>query len=202
MTAQFGRAEFNELTLTLSSSKELGVLDNDYIEDYYGTNGQISLYHYDTKQRYYVMMNEVFTETPEIPHDVFRGFLPMSFLPDGVYRIEGRVRSNSGFYTILSEVANPFGNERIIPLDFNIYSGVIVTTETSVLFDIELGLLKISGSSDVSLQLGTSDKEKSVEMLLSGETILSFNFNEVSISASLKDKSNLADLILNKPFEE
>lgn len=117
----FYRGQFTELWITLSSNEVLGVLDSDYIEDYFGADGQITLRH-ENDSFYTVLMNEVPEDTPGVAHDVFTGPLDLSTVPDGVYTIQGRVRDVIGNYTILNEVENPFGDERIINLTFTVAS--------------------------------------------------------------------------------
>lgn len=117
----FYRGLFTELWITLRSDEVLGVLDSDYLEDYFGTDGQVTL-RYEDGSFYTVLMNEVPEETPGIAHDVFTGPIDLNTIPDGIYTIQGRVRDVVDNYTILNEVENPFGNERIINLSFTVAS--------------------------------------------------------------------------------
>jgi hypothetical protein len=118
----FYRGDFTLLWLTLSSNEALGVLDNSYLEDYSGTDGQVSLYHVETDTRQAVLLTE---SVPDelTPHEVFTGFVDLTTLPDGTYRVEGRVRDVIGNYAILSEIAAPTGEERVEPLGFLVAEG-------------------------------------------------------------------------------
>jgi hypothetical protein len=118
----FPRSHFTELQITLTSNEVLGILSSDYLEDYFGVDNQITLRH-ESGTRYSVLMNEVISETPSIPHDVFTGYASLSVLPDGDYFIEGRVRDIAGNYTILGAVDSPIGNERLIVLSFTVTGG-------------------------------------------------------------------------------
>jgi hypothetical protein len=124
----FLRQAYTELWITLTSNEVLGILDSDYLEDYYGTDGQITLHNLTTGERIPVLMTEVFTTTPEIPHDVFTGFIELAPLTNGEYQIEGRVKDVFNHHTIIGEVQNPFGSERIISLPLTI-------TETDVIIE-------------------------------------------------------------------
>lgn len=117
----FYRGLFTEMWVTLRSDEVLGVLDSDYLEDYFGTDGQVTL-RYQDGTFYNVLMNEVPEETPGVAHDVFTGPVDLSIIPDGIYTIQGRVRDIIGNYTILDEVENPIGDERVINLTFTVAS--------------------------------------------------------------------------------
>ena len=124
---RFNRQNYQELWITLASNEVLGILDSDYLEDYFGVDGQVSLYNVGTDTRYDVAMNEVSTETPSIPHDVFRGFVPLLGLPNGEYVVQGRVRDVVNNYTVLNAVQNPFGNERVLDLTIELTNiGVVI----------------------------------------------------------------------------
>lgn len=124
MPQQFNRSGYTELWITLSSNEVLGILDSGYLEDYDGTDGQVSLYHAATSTRLAVPMNELTEETPGIPHDVFSGFVTLAGLSDGLWAVQGRVRDVAGNYTILGAVANPLGGEQVIALEIEVTGGV------------------------------------------------------------------------------
>jgi hypothetical protein len=126
---EFLRETFTTLWITLRSDEPLGILDSQYLENYDGMDGYVTIEHLVTGQRFDVPMAELPTETPGVPHDVFRGAIGLSGLPDGEFEIRGRVRDPQGNYTILGAVASPFGGERIQILSFRIVPGlgVIVT---------------------------------------------------------------------------
>jgi hypothetical protein len=128
----FLRQNFESLWITLTSNETLGVLDSDYVEDYYGTDGQVTLHNLTTDERVPVLMAEVETTTPTVPHDVFTGYLPLESLTNGSYQIEGRVKDVFNQYTILGQVQNPIGTERLVSLPLTI-------TETNVI--IEFGTI-------------------------------------------------------------
>lgn len=119
----FYRSEFTELWITLRSDEQLGLLDVDYLEDYYGTNGQITLYHPASGQRFSVLMVEVPSDTPSIPHDSFVGYRLLSDLPDGNYEVQCRVRDRWGNYTIIGAFQGASGGERLIELALEIRPG-------------------------------------------------------------------------------
>jgi hypothetical protein len=92
----FNRLNFTELWLTLDSNETLGVLDTDYIEDYYGVDGQLTLVKQGTLEEYPVLMN------PSNDNTKLSGFIELSSLANGDYILKGRVRDIVGNYTILS----------------------------------------------------------------------------------------------------
>lgn len=116
----FYRGSYNDLIITLTSDEPLGIVDTDRVEDYYGIDGQVSLYHVQDDAYYSLAMTEAPSQTPGIDDDVFVGVKDLSTLPDGDYTIRGRVVDKHGNYTILDSVQSPFGNERIIALGFSI----------------------------------------------------------------------------------
>jgi hypothetical protein len=127
----FRRNSFSQIWVNLKSDEVLGVLDSSYIQDYFGNQGQITLYHPESGVRIPIAMNELIgpdDPTPEIPHDVFTGFIDLSTIQDGTYRIEGLVRDTVGNYTVLSEIQNPLGIERVIGFDLRITDAEIIVS--------------------------------------------------------------------------
>lgn len=121
---EFLRDTFTTLWMTLRSDEPLGILDSQYLENWDGLDGYITIEHLSTGQRFDVPMVEVPTETPGVPHDVFRGAIGLSSLPDGEFEMRGRVRDPYGNYTILGAVQNPYGGERVQILSFRIVPGL------------------------------------------------------------------------------
>lgn len=132
----FYRGNYTQLWLTLRSDEILGLLDSDYLEDYNGVDGQISVV-LPNNTIMPVLMADVPAETPLIPHDTFTGALELADLPNGHYTVRARVRDTLGNYTIIGAVANPIGNERIISLEFDIVAGFGII--------ISFGTLKLVG---------------------------------------------------------
>jgi hypothetical protein len=116
----FYKSTFTDLYITLSSNEVLGVLDSSYVEDYFGTDGYISLLHVSSGQRFSVALGHLPLVTPTIPFDVFRGSIAMSSLPAGEYQIQGRVRDVIGNYSILSAISSPLGIEQTQVLTFTL----------------------------------------------------------------------------------
>ena len=133
----FYRGNFSQLWVTLRSDEVLGELSGDYLEDYFGNAGQVSLVLPDNT-RVPLLMSEVVSDTPEIPHDSFTGVVELSGLANGHYAIQGRVRDVIGNYTIIGAVENPFGSERVISLEFDIVPGFGVM--------VMFGALKLTGA--------------------------------------------------------
>ena len=119
----FYRAAHTTLWLTIQSNESLGVLDSDYIEDYHGADGQLTLHHVATTTDYPVLMAPQPDQTPLIPNDVFRGPVTLATLPDGDYELRGRVRDVTGNYTILSAFASPQGGEDVQAIVLTILPG-------------------------------------------------------------------------------
>ena len=117
------RGGMTTLWLTLQSNEALGILDSAYIEDYFGADGQVSLYHIATATHYPVVMVAQADQTPGIDNDVFKGSYLFSLLPNGDYEIRGRVRDVVGNYTILSALQNPSGGEGVQALALTIDAG-------------------------------------------------------------------------------
>ena len=153
----FHRQNFTELWVTLQSNEVLGMLDSDYVEDYYGTDGQVTLYDTARDVRTPIPMTEVTGSedpTPTIPHDVFTGYIDLTTLSDGAYRIEGRVRDVVGYYTILSEVENPIGDERVLLFELQVSSNRIVVnfpTTVSIMLGVTFSTPINGGSFDAPL---------------------------------------------------
>jgi hypothetical protein len=175
----FARSQFSEIRITLRSNEVLGELDQSYIEDYFGTGGQVSLCHLATDTKYPVLMGEVTDSTPNVPHDVFRGFASLENLPDGAYEIQGRVRDLTGNYTILGEVSNPIGTERIVHLRFSVVPGEAIV-------EIFAPLLNIVPMLDVALPMDGF--------------YIDFGTNIYTINLPM-DKNIAADAALPKPKE-
>lgn len=148
--ATFYRRTFEEFWLTLKSNEVLGLLDGNYLEDYFGVDGQVSLLHVNSGIRFPVQMLEVFSDTPNVAHDSFKGFRNLSDLPDGEYEVQARVKDTLGNYTIIGAVAAPFGNERIINLPFSIVDGVPVVPI------ISMGSLALQEGFTIPLQWGAN----------------------------------------------
>ncbi len=119
----FYRSSFTAMFLRLTSNEELGILDSDYLEDYFGNDGQISLYHVATDTRYPVVMTELPAETPAIDHDVFQGMITLTSIPDGLYQLQCRVRDTGGNYRIIGAVQSPIGGEDVSTIELDIRSG-------------------------------------------------------------------------------
>lgn len=135
--ATFFRLNFTELWIKLTSNEALGVLDSNYIEDYNGVDGQLTLRNKDTNTTYSLLMSSVPLETPSVDDDVFIGSYPLSSLPNGDYEILGRVRDIAGNYTILTSYYYNLPNTQIVAYDFRIADGII--------FNQDLGQSVISG---------------------------------------------------------
>lgn len=117
------RGDMTVLWVTLQASEELGLLSSDYVQDYFGNDGQVTLHHIDSAADFPVVMVDVPLTTPEIPHDVFTGSYSLALLQDGDYEIRGRVRDIAGNYTILNSVQVPLGGETVQPLLMTLLSG-------------------------------------------------------------------------------
>mgnify|MGYP000082518658 CR=1 FL=1 len=124
----FYRGNYTQLWLVLTSDEPLGVLDTDFLEDYFGADGFVTLRHLPTGNTYQMPMVAVGTG-----NTMFRGFYNLNLLPDGLFQIEARVRDPVGNYTILNQVLNPFGNERVLALGFEIRPGDAVSLFTGSL---------------------------------------------------------------------
>lgn len=141
------RGSLTTLWFTLQSSEQLGILDSAYVEDYFGNDGQVSLYHIATNAYYPVVMVEQPAETPVIPHDVFKGSYALALLPDGDYQIRGRVKDVAGNYTILSVVQTPIGGETVQAMTFDIQPG------NGMIYTINMGGLILTGGIDTDATL-------------------------------------------------
>lgn len=120
---KFFRGTYAQMFIEIRSNEQLGVLDTGYVEDYNGVDGQLSLYHVESGVRYAIPMTSIVEETPDVPNDFFRGALDLSVLPNGIYRLQGRVRDVVGNYSVINAFADSSGSERIINLDLNILPG-------------------------------------------------------------------------------
>ena len=119
----FYRSLYHYLVLTLKSGESLGILDTEFLEDYNGQDGQVTLKNVATGVRTSVLVTSVPLDTPGVDNDVFKAVVPLTLFPlNGLYYLEGRCRDIAGNYTILTAVANPLGTELVIPLEFSIQS--------------------------------------------------------------------------------
>jgi len=119
----FFRGTFQELWLTLSSNEPLGILDTDYLEDWFGQDGRVSLLRLPAGQRFQVPM----ALAPSDSRVNFKGWIGLSGLPNGTYSIQGRVRDLLGNVTILGGFHASSGLERILHLDFEIADAPVVS---------------------------------------------------------------------------
>jgi hypothetical protein len=95
----FYKSTFSQVTITVTSNEVLGILDTDYIEDYYGVDGQITIYHTATNTRYPVLMTAI------VPELEFRGYFSLTGKPIGGYQIQGKVRDKIGNVTVIGAVS-------------------------------------------------------------------------------------------------
>jgi hypothetical protein len=141
----FNRGNFSQLWIKLTSDEPLGVIETDYLEDYYGNDGFITLRHVDTAADFQMAMVPVPEETPTIPNDIFQGvYSPLSDLPDGYYELRFRCRDVVGNYTISNSVETPAGDERIIALALELITaesvvviGIGVVARLGISFDVQ-----------------------------------------------------------------
>ena len=145
------RGAFATLWITLQANEQLGVLDSAYLEDYYGNNGQVSLYHVASDTCYPLVMIELTQETPDIPHDVFIGQTSLAGLPDGAFEVRARVRDVVGNYSIISAVQTPIGGERLVAMGFSIATGagyIYAVNINGALVTLGLTIGSLSGPGD------------------------------------------------------
>jgi len=122
----FARGTFTNMLLTIKSSEELGVLDSDYVEDYDGLDGYMTLKRLSDSLRVSYPAIAVVGETPAIPNDVWRITVPLASVNNGFYELEGRVRDITGNHTIFGAVASPIGGEDITTLTLEVVDGFAV----------------------------------------------------------------------------
>lgn len=123
----FDRENHDSLVVTLTANEPLGILDTDFVEDYFGVDGQVTIYNTSSLVRTALVMVAVPGETPGTPDDIFRGQKLLSLLPDGDYEIQGRVRDVVGNHVILGDFQTPTGGETTLVLSFSIESGADIT---------------------------------------------------------------------------
>ena len=116
----FRRAEWSQLWIQLTADEPLGILDSSYLEDFNGTDGQVSLLHVKTGTRHSVLMAPV----PSDSQINFRGFILGNALANGKYAIQGRVRDLVGNLSIMGAVSTPAGGERILHLEFWLHNAI------------------------------------------------------------------------------
>lgn len=100
----FNRGTFTEIWFRLASNEALGILDTDYIEDYYGVDGQLTLVHLETLSEYPILMSPT---VDAVQGNILAGFKLLAGLDDGNYVLKGRVRDVLGNYTILTDYIVP-----------------------------------------------------------------------------------------------
>ena len=119
----FPRGNFTNMLLRIKSNEELGILDSDYIEDYFGTDGYLTLRRLSNNDRVSYPVTPLPAETPAIGNDVFQITVPLSSLLNEVYAVEGRVRDIVDNYTIIGAVQTPIGGEDLSALTVEIVDG-------------------------------------------------------------------------------
>lgn len=113
MTLIFHRQAYTQLWITVQADEPLALLSTAYLEDYFGVDGQLTLRDMSDDTRTPILMSENTSITPSIAHDVFEGFVDLSTVSNGLYRVEGRLRDSLGHYKILSEFQSPLGTEEV-----------------------------------------------------------------------------------------
>ena len=157
----FYRGTFTALWLNISSNEALGILDTDYIEDYNGVDGHITLFNVGTGTPYDVVMLSVPSETPSVDNDYFRGAISLLTIPNGQYEVRCRVKDVVGNYTIIGAVSSPIGGERILSLPIDVLAG------DPVRYIVDVGPLALRGGRDVdvSRHLNFIDRSRLIEKL-------------------------------------
>jgi hypothetical protein len=123
----FYRGTFTHLLIRLESSVAIGVLDVTYVQDYFGANGQLTIQHLDSGQRFVVPMVVA-------GDDKLQGTILFADIPNGDYQIQGRIRNTSDEYFILTVVQTPLGGEEIIESEFEV-SGLFGYTTQEIRID-------------------------------------------------------------------
>lgn len=118
------------LDLYLTSDEELGILDTSYIEDYYGTDGQLTLYCEGTGGEFEIVMAES-EGGGEAEHDYFTGTVSMWSMPASTYQVRGQVRDVQGNYTVLNSYYQMTG-QNIQELKFKILAMLAAIRTTSI----------------------------------------------------------------------
>ena len=119
----FPRGNHTNVLLWIKSNEALGVLDTGYIEDYFGTDGYITLKKISDGTRVSYPVIALPDETPGIDNDMFQVTIALSSLENTTYEVEGRVRDIIGNYTIFGAVDTPIGGEDITTLTMQIVEG-------------------------------------------------------------------------------
>lgn len=116
----FDRGQLTEIWLRLESGEALGVLQSGYIQDAYGTDGQVTLEHVSSGTRWAVMVVEDAADLGT--HTVFQGHLPLSSIPDGSFRLHAKCRDPIGNYTAIGTVVDTSNISRFLVLGFTVVS--------------------------------------------------------------------------------
>ena len=119
----FPRGNHTNVLLWIKSNEALGVLDTSYIEEYFGTDGYITLKTISDDTRVSYPVIALPDETPVIDNDMFQATISLSSLENTTYEVEGRVRDIIGNYTIFGAVDTPIGGEDITTLTMQIVDG-------------------------------------------------------------------------------
>jgi hypothetical protein len=176
----FHRQGYSEIWITLQSNETLGILDSGYLEDYFGVNNQLTLYNPLEDTRVPILMAEIPEVTPSIANDVFQGVIDLTTTPNGIYRVEGRVKDVFDHYTILSEVESPLGGENVVLFEIK-----ITATEIILIFPEVIPIVE-----GVSFSIGLSP-ELEIPSELSKTSVLPSPVVEYVVVESLMDKGVL-----------
>ena len=178
----FNRLNFTELWFTLESNEALGVLDTDYLEDYYGVDGQLTLVNDDTLNEYPVLMS------PSNNNTTLSGFIDITSLSNGDYTLKGRVCDVVGNYTVLSGYFEPDAGNVV---EYNI---TMIQSPTYGAVSIN-GLTLMGG---ITISTGIENRNSAVSIKISSNELVGVSFlKDVSTVARLEGDST-ANVSINK----
>ena len=146
---KFYRGTFTTLHVVIRANEPLALLETGFVEDFYGVDDQLTLYHLETRGRFELLVSPV--------GDGFEGFLPLATLPDGEYEVQGRVRDAIGNATIFNASEVP-GPAQVVPLRVSVLPGYRGTPRVS------RGPLLVAGGVSLDLPLTNARLARLVDL--------------------------------------
>ena len=120
---RFYRGAFTTLHVLIRVSEPLALLETGFVEDFYGVDDQLTLYHLESRRRFELLM----TNTPE---GNLEGYYSLDALPNGVFEVQGRMKDALGNATIFNAVETP-GPGAVLPLRVSVLPGTPQTPRVS-----------------------------------------------------------------------
>lgn len=139
MRVTFYTKKFNELVIQIEAEELTGEVLSSYFENYFGLDSTLTLRHRQSNRTFNIGLYNT-------GYNQFEGVYPLTMLPFGLYRLEGRVRDIMNNYALLSAFHIDTG-EPVQPIEMLLEPGynVVPIISAEGLFQDRLDLSGIYG---------------------------------------------------------